>query len=331
MSVKFRDYYEVLGVDRSATQDEIRKAFRKLARKYHPDVAEDKTGAEAKFKELNEAYEVLHDPEKREKYDRLGHDWEHMGDFTPPPGARGFGGSPESGAYEYHFSGTGFSDFFEHLFGRRSGQGGVGGFGDMGGFQARGGMPPLERRGRDIEAEILVTLDEVMHGAERVLTLQRTGVPGQTGRADTVRVKIPRGVSEDQLIRCAGLGEPGSHGGEPGDLFLRVLLQKHPDFRVEDHDLHHDLIIAPWDAVLGSKATIPTPHGTIQLKVPAGSSNGTELRLRGRGLPTGSGASSSYGNLYVKLHVDVPPTISEKEKALWEQLRNESSFDPQNV
>ena len=324
MSVKFRDYYEVLGVERSATQDEIRKAFRTLARKYHPDVAKSKSDAEEKFKELNEAYEVLSDPEKREKYDRLGENWQHMGDYTPPPGASGFGGpGPGGGAYDYHFDGTGFSDFFEQLFGRRSNRGGFGGFGDVGSTH---GGPPMEMRGRDIEAEILVTLDEVMHGSERVLTLQRSGVPGQTGRADTIRVRIPKGVSEGQLIRCAGLGEPGYNGGEPGDLFMRVLVQRHPDFRIEEHDLHYDLHLAPWDAVLGTKSTIRTPHGTIDLKIPAGTENRTELRLRSKGLPKGRGPS--FGDLYVKIHIEVPESVSESEKTLWEQLRNQSNFDP---
>ncbi len=323
MSVKFRDYYEVLGVDRSASQDDIRKAFKKLARKYHPDVAENKEEAEEKFKELNESYEVLSDPEKRKKYDRLGANWQHMSDFTPP-GAEGFGGSGQSGrGFEYHFDGTGFSDFFENLFGRRSSRGGFGGFSDMGGA---GQGPPTEMRGRDIEAEILVTLDEVMNGAERVLTLQRTGRPGQTGSADTVRVRIPKGIAEGQLIRCAGLGEPGYHGGEHGDLFLRVFIQRHPDFTITGHDLRYDLPVAPWDAVLGSKATIPTPHGTISLKIPAGTANRTELRLSGKGLPKGAGAD--HGDLYVKIHIEVPESVSQSERNHWEQLRNESAFDP---
>ncbi|MDC3255345.1 J domain-containing protein [bacterium] len=324
MSVKFRDYYEVLGVERSASQDDIRKAFRKLARKYHPDVAEDKTTADEKFKELNEAYEVLSAPEKREKYDKLGPNWEHMSDFQPPPGAGGFGGPGGGGGYEYHFDGTGFSDFFEQLFGRRSGRGGFGGFSDVGAGGAS--MPPMEMRGRDIEAEILVSLDEIMKGSERVLTLQRAGLPGQTGSADTVRVRIPQGVCEGQLIRCAGLGEPGYNGGENGDLFLRVLIQRHPDFRIEQHDLHHDLHVAPWEAVLGAKVKIPTPHGTLSLKIPPGTSNLTELRLRGKGLPQGTG--DKMGDLYAKVLIEVPETVSDEEKALWEKLRNLSTFDP---
>ncbi len=319
MSVKFRDYYEVLGVERSATPEAIRKAFRQLARKYHPDVAENKDEAEAKFKELNEAYEVLSDPEKRRKYDRLGQNWEHMSEFTPPPGASGFGGgSTDEGSFEYHFDGTGFSDFFEHLFGRRSARGGMSGFGGGSGF---GGAPPVAMRGRDIEAEILVTLDEVMQGSQRVLTLQRGRRSQPNERADTIRVRIPRGVVENQLIRCAGLGEPGIQGGEPGDLFLRVILERHPDFRVEGHHLHQELTLRPWDAVLGATVMLHTPHGKIQLKVPEGSTTGTELRLRGKGLPTGDG--SNHGDLFVKLTIDIPESITASERALWEQLRDQ--------
>ena len=187
-------------------------------------------------------------------------------------------------------------------------------------------MPPMEMRGRDIEAEILVSLDEIMKGSERVLTLQRAGLPGQTGSADTVRVRIPQGVCEGQLIRCAGLGEPGYNGGENGDLFLRVLIQRHPDFRIEQHDLHHDLRVAPWEAVLGAKVKIPTPHGTLSLKIPPGTSNLTELRLRGKGLPQGAG--DKMGDLYAKVLIEVPETVSDEEKALWEKLRNLSTFDP---
>ncbi len=319
MSVKFRDYYKVLGVERSASQDDIRKAFRKLARKYHPDVAEDKAQAEDKFKELNEAYEVLSDPEKREKYDQLGPDWQHMRDFTPPPGGGGgfagarTGGGASGGGFEYHFDGTGFSDFFEQFFGQRTRGGGFAGYGDM-------GTASMPHRGRDIEAEILVTLEEVMHGGQRVLTLQRTGIPGETGSAHTIRVRIPKGVEEGQMIRCAGMGEPGNQGGDPGDLFLRVALQRHPDFVITGQDLHHELPIPPWDAVLGGQATIPTPHGRIELKVPAGTANGTELRLRGKGLPKGSG--SAHGDLYCKIRLEVPESTTEEAKALWKQLQD---------
>jgi curved DNA-binding protein len=320
MSVKFRDYYEVLGVERSATEDELRKAFRKLARKYHPDVAEDEVVGEEKFKELNEAYEVLSDPEKRGKYDTLGPNWEHMGDFTPPPGARGFGGSSAGGgAHEYHFEGTGFSDFFEHLFGRRSAGGGFGGFGEGAEFGS-GSVPPVEMRGRDIEAEIMVTLDEIMHGSERILTLQRSEPRGLANTGDSVRIRIPKGVSEGQLIRCAGLGEPGLNGGERGDLYLRVIVQRHPDFVIEGQDLHRDLLVSPWDAVIGATPTISTPHGPVTFRIPEGSAHGTELRLRSKGLPVGG--DGTFGDLYARIVIEIPESVSDAERKHWEQLRS---------
>ncbi|MGK0185795.1 MAG: curved DNA-binding protein [Verrucomicrobiales bacterium] len=323
MSVKFRDYYEVLGVERAATQGEIKKAFRKLARKYHPDVAEDEVEGEKKFKELNEAYEVLSDPNKREKYDELGADWEHMGNFTAPPGAQGFGGGTpgEGGAYEYHFDGTGFSDFFEQMFGRRSQGGGFGGFGQASGVP--GGTPPPQMRGRDIEAEILVSIDEIMNGAERVLSLQRATQQGLSTTGDTVRIRIPKGVAEGQLIRCAGLGEPGFNGGERGDLFLRVIVQRHPDFVVDGHDLRCDVSVPPWDAVLGSRQTLSTPHGRITFTVPEGTANDTEMRLRDKGLP--KGADSDYGDFYARILIEIPDSISDDEKVHWEKLRELST------
>ena len=324
MSVKFRDYYEVLGVDRDASQDEIRKAFRKLARKCHPDVAENKEAGEEEFKELNEAYEVLSDPEKRAKYDKLGANWQHMGDFTPPPGARGFGGSAGGETFEYHFGGTGFSDFFEHLFGRRSG-GGFAGFGE--GFGDRSyHTSGVEMRGRDIEAELMVTLEEIMHGAERVLTLQRSSSQGVASTGDTVRIRIPRGVAEGQLIRCAGLGEPGLNGGERGDLFLRVIVQRHPVFQIEGSNLYRELLIPPWDAVLGSTATIDTPHGSVKFRIPGGTESGTELRLRGKGLPTG--VDSGHGDLFVRVSIAIPDSVSEEEKLHWEKLRDLCASNP---
>lgn len=326
MAVKFRDYYEVLGVDRAAGADEIRKAFRKLARKYHPDVAEDKARADEKFKEINEAYEVLSDPEKRKKYDALGPDWQHMGDFAGA-GGPGYAGTPGGAGFEeFHFDGTGFSDFFEHLFGRRSSRGGFGGFADMGGMGGRRGRT-VQMRGRDVEAELLVTLPELMHGAERVLTLRRPGPTGRSEKADTVKVKIPRGIAEGQLIRCAGLGEPGINGGENGDLFLRVIIQRHPEIRVRGYDLHMDLALAPWEAVLGSKVPISTPHGSIHLTIPAGTTTGTELRLKGKGLPTSS-HGNTFGDLFVHVHIEVPETVNDAERSLWEQLAKQSSFQP---
>jgi curved DNA-binding protein len=321
--VKFRDYYETLGVPRDASQDDVRKAFRKLARKHHPDVAENKSTAEEKFKEINEAYEVLGDPEKRKKYDTLGANWQHAG--SAPGGGDaygrwgGFGG--QEGDDAYHFEGTGFSDFFENFFGRRS---------EPGGFNRRGkpAASHAPQRGRDIESEILVSLEEVMHGSERELVMQPAR-GGKSGERKTVTIRIPRGVGEDQLIRCAGLGGPGSSGGPSGDLFLRVRLERHPDYRAEGHDLSFDLRLAPWEAVLGAAVPVKTPHGTVTIKVPPGTETGTELRLSGKGLPIGK--DGGFGHLFAVIRVVTPTSASDEEKRHWQALAESSSFDPRET
>ena len=316
--VKFRDYYEVLGVTRDASQDEIRKAFRKLARKHHPDVAENKATAEEKFKEINEAYEVLGDPEKRKKYDQLGEHWKHGGDFG---GAGGGAFWPESGAEDtggqWHFEGTGFSDFFENFFGSRASRGGFTSHGPGGARSA------TARRGRDIESEILVTLDEAMHGSERSLVIQPQA---RGGERQTVTIRIPKGITEGQLIRAAGLGEPGQAGGTPGDLFLRVRLERHPYFRAEGHDLYYDLRLAPWECVLGATVPVRTPHGETKIKVPAGTEPGTEFRLAGKGLPKGK--TGTFGDLFAVVQVVMPTKAGDEERRHWQALADASKFNP---
>jgi curved DNA-binding protein len=346
MAVQFKDYYETLGVSRTASDDEIRKAFRKLARQYHPDVAKDKKVAEEKFKEINEAYEVLSDPAKRKKYDALGADWKQGAEFRPPPGWQGFGrsrpGAPggqfEGG--EFHFGGTGFSDFFEQL------------FGSMGGARAGYGRSPFSERdfaerGEDVEADLMVTLEEALHGSVRPITLQRNapcpkchGVgqlkgqicpecrgTGQVSKVENYKVKIPAGVREGQRLRLAGQGEAGMGGGAAGDLYLRVRLARHPDFRIENGELHYDLALAPWEAVLGTNVSIPTLSGRVNIRIPPGTQNGQKLRVRGRGLPAGAGAQ---GDLFVVVKIEVPSQLTERERSLWEQLAQESSFRPRD-
>lgn len=333
MSVQFRDYYEVLGVNRAASHDEIRKSYRKLARKYHPDVAEDKVLGEEKFKELNEAYEVLSDTEKRKKYDALGENWEHMGDFTPPPGgsrAYGFHDAGDGTGQEFHFEGTGFSDFFENLFGKRAH-----GFSEFSGGSGSGGggtgarQRSHQMRGGDIEADFLVKLEETMTGSERSLVMQKAGAgAGRPDEAKTVKIRVPKGITEGQLIRCAGLGQPGFNGGEPGDLFLRVRLERHPEFRVKGSDLYHDLSLAPWEAVLGTTVSIKTLHGPVKIKIPEGTEGGTEFRLKARGLP--SGESEAFGDLYAVVNIAVPGSVTDEERALWKELAEKSRFSPRN-
>ena len=311
MAVQFRDYYETLGVSKTANEDEIRSAFRKLARKYHPDVAKDKKTAEEKFKQINEAYEVLSDPEKRRKYDQLGENWNQPGGFQPPPqwgaGQPGGGfhrGSGENGGVEFEFGGTGFSDFFEAFFGGGRGRSAFGGFGQR---------ETMAERGSDVEADIMVTLEEALHGSTRQVSLRRAG----SEKTETYQVKIPRGVREGQRIRLAGQGEASERGGKSGDLFLRVRLARHPDFSVEGSDLVHEVKIAPWQAVLGDQLIVPTLEGSARLKLPPGTQGGQRFRLRERGL---AGVSGQRGDLYVVVQIALPKKLTEREQEIWEQL-----------
>src|SRR3954454_18142695 len=314
MPVQFRDYYETLGVPKTATEDDIRSAFRKLARKYHPDVAKDKKTAEEKFKEINEAYEVLGDPEKRKKYDQLGADWNRPGGFQPPPGwERGGAQQPgggfhqwggDGGGVQFEFDGTGFSDFFEAFFGGGRGRSAFGGF---------GGRAATAERGADVEADIMVTLEEALHGSTRTVSLRRAG----SDKVEQYQVKIPRGVREGQRIRLRGQGEAGAGGGKSGDLFLRVRLAKHPDFSVEGSDLIHEERIEPWQVVLGGELLVPTLEGKVRLKIPTGTQGGQRFRLRERGLP---GVSGKRGDLYVVVQINIPKKLTERERELWSEL-----------
>jgi curved DNA-binding protein len=295
----------------------MKKSFRKLARQYHPDVARDKKKAEEKFKEINEAYEVLSDPDKRKKYDELGANWKSGADFRPPSGWEHFSGGQNSrgrgasgGGFETHFGGTGFSDFFEQVFGSRM-RGGAGGFGRSPNFSEE----EFAERGRDVEGDIMVTLEEAARGSIRSVSVRHGS------RTETHQVKIPAGVTEGQRLRIAGRGEHGSGGGTAGDLYLRVRLAKHPDFDVEDHNLIHEAELAPWEAALGAEIYVPTLTGRVNIKIPAGTQSGQKLRVRGRGLPPS-------GDLLVVTKIVVPAKNSDAEKKLWEQLKRESKFNP---
>jgi curved DNA-binding protein len=314
MAVQFRDYYETLGVSRTATQDELRTAFRKLARKYHPDVATDKKAGEERFKEINEAYEVLSDPEKRAKYDQLGPNWRQGQDFHGQDAARqGGAGSQRT---EFHFDGTGFSDFFEAMFGRR-GSFGEHQFSEAGG--ARVESDPSALYPMDVESDFVVSLEDALKGATRQIRLQRLTPGASSPKIETLNVKIPPGIQEGQRIRLAGQGENG------GDLFLNVHLERHPDFRVQGTDLHSDLEITPWEAVLGTKITIPTLSGHAKLNIPPGTQNGQKFRLANLGLP---GKNGARGKLYVTIRIQTPAEINEPERELWKQLASTSNFNP---
>lgn len=322
MAVQYRDYYETLGVEKTASQDEIKKAFKKLARKYHPDVAKDLPDAEERFKGVNEAYEVLGDPEKRKKYDTLGANWQHGAEY---PSGGSYSGYPGGGQYDYNFGGsTGFSDFFESFFGGRAGAaGGADPFGGYGGARRGRSTRPME--GEDIEADLLVRIEEIMHGSTREVRLARPSADGRPGKETTIRVKIPKGIGEGQRIRCAGLGYPGMNGGPDGDLYMRVRLERHPLYKPDGRDLDSDLVLAPWEFVLGTSATIPTPHGDVKMTVKAGSQPGTKMRLRGKGLPKGK---EEFGDLYVTLTIEFPETVSDEEREMWKSLAEKSAFRP---
>lgn len=324
MAVKFQDYYETLGVAKTASAEDIKQAFRKLARLYHPDVAKDKVAGEAKFKEINEAYEVLGDPEKRKRYDDLGADWQDnaQGASTPGGAPRRRTHSPQ-GETEFEFNGTGFSDFFESFFG-----GGRDGFGSRHPSASRSSdNESFAQHGRDVEADLLVTLEEVLRGAQRKVTLRRSASNGDADRTNTYQVRIPAGVHEGQRIRLAGQGSAGSGGGPAGDLYLRVRLARHPDFSVQAADLYCDLNLAPWEAVLGVQAKIPTLDGQTSLRVPAGTAVGSQLRLRGLGLPLDD---KTRGDIYANVRLKTPATVTIEERALWEQLARLSTFKPRN-
>jgi curved DNA-binding protein len=311
--VEYQDYYKILGVARSASGDEIKKAYRRLAHKYHPDVSKE-TNAEAKFKEVQEAYEVLKDPEKRAAYDHLGSQWKSGEQFRPPPNwGREYAFHGGGGVHEDLFESEGFSDFFSTLFSGR------------GQFAGAGAQP--RRAGRDHQARLDITLDEAFQGGTRTIELKRheMGAGGAPeARTHTVRVSIPMGVADGQTIRLAGQGEPAHGSRAAGDLFLQVHILPHPLFHLDGRDVTLTLPVAPWEAALGAAVTVPTLGGNVEMQIPAGAQSGQKLRLRGRGLPGPSGT----GDQYVQLKVVLPPATSAEARELYEQMRRKLAFDP---
>jgi curved DNA-binding protein len=308
--MEFKDYYDIMGVGRDATQDEIKRAYRKLARKFHPDVSKE-ADAEARFKEVGEAYEVLKDPEKRAAYDQLGANWKAGQDFRPPPDwDQGFefhgGGFTDADAAE-------FSDFFESLFGQ--------------GYARRpGGHGGFHARGEDTYARVLIDLEDAYQGATRSLTLKHSEL-GPDGRPHlrerTLNVRIPKGVKQGQHIRLARQGGAGIGKGEPGDLYLEVEFRPHPFYHVEGRDVFLDLPVAPWEAALGATVKVPTPTGTVDMKVPAGSASGRKLRLKGRGIP-----AREPGDFYVVLRIALPPADSEAAREAYRDMHKAMNFNP---
>ncbi|MDX6601334.1 MAG: curved DNA-binding protein [Solirubrobacterales bacterium] len=303
MPVAFRDYYEVLGVPRGASDEEIRSAYRKLARTYHPDVNKE-PGAEERFKEISEAYEVLRDPENRKRYDRLGANWKAGEDVSGAEGFGGFGrGQGDFGDVHVQFGdGNGFSDFFENLFG--------------GSGRRAGGFEGFSVRGGDQEATLEISLEEAARGGHRKISF---------GDGRDYEVDIPAGVRDGQRIRLAGEGGRGAGGGPAGDLFLRVRVKPDRRFLLEGRDLFVELPVTPWEAALGATVEVPTLDGTVKLKVPAGSSSGRRLRLKGEGMP---GPGKQKGDLFATVQIVVPKKLGKRERELFEQLAEASKFDP---
>ncbi len=310
--MEYKDYYQILGVSKDATQDEIKKAYRKLARKFHPDVSKE-ADADKRFKEIGEAYEVLKDPEKRAAYDQLGANWQAGQDFQPPP-------DWDAG---FEFSGGGFtagnaedySDFFDLLFGRGTSRG-----------HGRGGYTTFRAKGEDHRAKIFIDLEDSYNGTTREIKLQQPVIdPDGHVRTEerTLRVRIPKGIREGQHIRLKGQGSPGIGGGPAGDLLLEVAFNPHPLYKVKGKDVYLDLPVAPWEAALGAKVKVPTPSGVVDLNIPAGSKQGRKLRLKGRGLP-----SKVPGDFYVVLQIALPPADTEKAKELYRKMAQELNFNP---
>lgn len=316
--MEFKDYYKVLGVERGAGDAEVKKAYRRLARKHHPDLS--KAGdAQARMQEINEAYEVLRDTEKRAAYDQVGQGWQGGQEFHPPPGWDAgfeFSGSPEEMAEFAR------SDFFEALFGaaRRAGAHG------------RHAHDARAMRGQDHHAKIVVPIEDAFRGAIRELALRSPQLDG-TGRVGlherTLQVSIPKGIRAGQLIRLAGQGSPGLGAGAPGDLYLEVEFAPHRLYRVDGRDLYLNLPVAPWEAALGATVRVPTPEGAVEMNVPAGSQSARKLRLRGRGIPgTGTGTGAGAGDLYVVLELVLPPADTEAARALYRAMAEGLAFDP---
>jgi curved DNA-binding protein len=331
MAVEFRDYYRVLGVTPKATDDEIKKAFRNLARKYHPDVAKDKKSAEEKFKEINEANEVLSNPESRKKFDQLGADWKTGAQSRPPPGhggGRPAGRETRGGGDEFQFEGTGFSDFFEQFFGGRAGGARGGSPFDGQKFSNGHQQPQAALRGQDIQGDILITLDEVLKGAMRAISVRRNNARTGQEETETYQVRIPKGVQAGQTIRVSGKGGEGLNGGGAGDIYLRVRYAQHPDWQVRGSDLLGHLELAPWEAVLGATVPVTTLEGSVSVKVPAGFQQGQKLRVRGKGLPAGG---AKRGDLYVEASIQVPSQISKEDELLWKQLATQATFNPRKT
>lgn len=308
LHMKYKDYYQILGIERNATPEQIKQSYRKLARKFHPDVNKEKD-AETRFKEIGEAYEVLKDPEKRQAYDSFGENWQNGDQFKAPPNW--------NSGFEFHQGGdddaAGFSDFFESLFGQS---------------HARGGNRQTFRmQGEDQHATVTISLADAYHGARQSITLERRGADEQ-GRVhiqpQQLNIVIPKGVIAGQRIRLEGQGMPGHGGGPAGDLYLEIQFTKDPHFKADKRTIHLLLPVTPWEAALGASITVPTLDGKVQLKIPPNSQNGSKLRLKGKGLST----QKSQGDQIVTLTVALPQATTDEQREVYKTMAEKMPFNP---
>jgi curved DNA-binding protein len=312
--MQFKDYYQIMGLPRDASQDDIKRAYRKLARKYHPDVSKE-NDAEAKFKELGEAYEVLKDPEKRAAYEQLGANWKAGQDFRPPPNwDEGF--EFKGGGFTNESNNTAYSEFFEQLFGKA-------GFNSASKHQQG-----FHARGQDSHAKIHIDLEDSFSGATKNVTLSTPETDGQGHvkvKHRNLNIKIPKGIKPGQHIRLNGQGNPGLGSGLAGDLILEIAFNNHPQYKVSETDIYLDLPVTPWEAALGAKIKIPTPDGAVDLKIPPNSKQGSKLRLKGRGLP-----ASVQGDFLVQLQIALPPADTEEANAVYRNMQEQLDFNPRH-
>jgi curved DNA-binding protein len=310
----FRDYYSIMGVERGASQDEVKRAYRKLARKFHPDVSKE-ADAETRFKEVGEAYAVLKDPEKRAAYDQLGANWKAGQDFHPPPDWNE--GFEFSGGGYTGDDATAYSDFFESLFGQR-----------FSSAQADRRYAGFHAHGEDHHAKVLIDLEDAYHGATRSITLRTPELDSGghlTTKQRTLKVKIPKGVKQGQHIRLSGQGSPGQGEGRAGDLYLEIEFNPHGMYRVEGRDVYLDLPVTPWEAALGATIKAPTPVGLVDLKIPEGTSAARKLRLQKRGIP-----GEPPGDMYVMLNISLPPADSDTARDLYHKMEQDLAYNPRS-
>lgn len=313
--MKFKDYYETLGVSRDASPEQIKTAYRKLARKYHPDVSKE-SDAEARFKEVGEAYKVLKDSESRASYDQLGANWKNGQDFQPPPGSSSGFDFRGQGAQAGFGEGMDFSDFFEQMFARQAGA------------NSHGHRHGMHMQGEDQHAKVQIDLEDAYRGAERTISLRMPVADGHGHIAHqerTLSIKIPKGIRAGQTLRLAGQGSAGIGGAKAGDLYLEVNFRPHSRYRVDGRDVYVDLPLAPWEAALGANISVATPEGAVELTIPPNSASGRKLRLKGKGIP-----GKDAGDLYVVLGIALPAAKTDQQKEAYRNLQQAFDFNPRS-